>query len=86
MHAFMIVKLGTTSWPHFQWQVYGSSFGIMMRASFMLMTDSGKHGITRIAMLCLIGRVRVHLSWSQITSPQTLDGYRILSTDGMLRP
>ena len=85
MHTFMIVKLGTTSWPQFQWQGDGSSFGIMTRASFMLMTDGGKHGITRIAMPCLIGRVRAHPSWSQITSPQTLDGYGILSTDEMLR-
>src|SRR5882724_11271612 len=35
---------------------------------------------------CLIGRVREPLSWLQITSLQTLDGYGILSISVMLRP
>jgi len=52
----------------------------------MLMTDGGKYGTIRIVMLCLIGRVRKPLSWLQITSLQTLDGYRILSISIMLRP
>src|SRR5882724_7195599 len=35
---------------------------------------------------CLIGRVREPLSWLQITSLQTLDGYGILSICIILRP